>query len=209
MTMGEMASWFAAELRIPVQLTVVRMSGYRRTMWWDDTGLPWVTPSPSMTSLDGALIYPALVPFEGSNLSVGRGTDLPFQRIGAPWLDAKKVVDLLEEQGVNGVRFVAERFTPQKAGDAKFNGREIPGVRIVVVDRDRVQSARLGAALLWAVHKVAPDSLRLNARSVDLRLGASWAREALLRGDDPDEVIDRVQPDVIAFQRKVKPYLLY
>jgi len=209
MTMGELARWFAAELRIPVALTVVRMSGYRRTMWWDDTGLPWVTPSPSMTSLDGALIYPALVPLEGSNLSVGRGTDLPFQRIGAPWLDAKKVVELLEEQGVNGVRFVAERFTPQKAGDAKFNGREIPGVRFVVEDRDRVQVARLGAAVLWAVHKVAPDSLRLNARTVDLRLGASWAREALLRGGDPDEVIDRVQPDVIAFQRKVKPYLLY
>jgi uncharacterized protein YbbC (DUF1343 family) len=209
MTMGEMARWFAAELRIPVQLTVVQMGGYRRAMWWDQTGMPWTTPSPSMTSLASAIVYPALVPFEGSNLSVGRGTDLPFQRLGASWLDARKVVDLLEERGVNGVRFVAERFTPVRPGDAKFAGKEIPGVRIVVEDRDRVQVARLGAALLWAMAKAHPDSLKLTGRTVDLRLGQTWAREALVRGDDPDEVIDRVQPEIVAFQKRVKPYLLY
>jgi uncharacterized protein YbbC (DUF1343 family) len=209
MTNGEMARWFAAELRIPVQLTVVQMGGYRRTMWWDETGMPWTTPSPSMTSLNSAIVYPALVPFEGSNLSVGRGTDLPFQRIGASWLDAKKVAGLLEERGLSGVRFVAERFTPVRPGDAKFAGKEIPGVRIVVEQRDRVQVARVGTAILWAVHKVHPDSLKLTARTVDLRLGVAWAREALLRGDDPDEVIDRVQPEIVAFQRRVKPYLLY
>lgn len=209
MTMGEMARWFAGELRIPVQLTVVRMGGYRRTMWWDDTKLPWTNPSPSMTSLTSALVYPALVPFEGSNLSVGRGTDAPFQQFGAPWLDAKKVADLLEERGLPGVRFVAERFTPQRAGDSKFNGRTIPGVRVVVEQRERVQIARVGAAIMWAVAKAHPDSLRLTARTVDLRLGAGWAREALVRGDDPDEVIDRVQPEIVAFQRRIRPYLLY
>lgn len=209
MTNGEMARWFAAELKIPVQLTVVQMGGYRRTMWWDETGMPWTRPSPSMTSLNSAIVYPALVPFEGSNLSVGRGTDLPFQRIGASWLDAKKVVDLLEERGLSGVRFVAERFTPVRPGDAKFAGKEIPGVRIVVEQRDRVQVARVGTAILWAVHRAHPDSLKLTARTVDLRLGAAWAREALVRGDDPDEVIDRVQPDIVAFQKRVKPYLLY
>ncbi len=209
MTMGEMARWFAAELRIPVQLSVVRMGGYRRTMWWDDTGMPWTTPSPSMTSLTSAIVYPALVPFEGSNLSVGRGTDRPFQQLGASWLDARKVVELLEERGMPGVRFVADRFTPVRPGDAKFAGKEIPGVRVVVEQRDRVQIARVGAALLWAIKRVHPDSLRITDRTVDLRLGAGWAREALLRGDDPDEVIDRVQPDIVAFQRRVKPYLLY
>ncbi len=209
MTMGEMARWFAAELRIPVQLSVVAMSGYRRSMWWDDTGMPWTVPSPSMADLTSALIYPALVPFEGSNLSVGRGTAQPFQQLGAPWLDAKRVVDLLADRSVSGVRFEAVRFTPRKSGDAKFNDREIPGVRVVVEDRDRVQAARVGTALTWAIAKVHPDSLRLNARVFDERFGAAWGREALLRGDDPDEVIDRVQPEIVAFQRRIRPYLLY
>lgn len=209
MTMGEMARWFAAELKIPVELSVVRMSGYRRTMWWEDTAMPWVVPSPSMLTTTSALIYPALVPFEGSNLSVGRGTDLPFQQFGAPWLDAKAVADALEERGLGGVRFEAVRFTPVRPGDAKFAGREIPGVRIVVESRERVQSARIGAAVLWAVARSARDSLRLNNDTFDRRMGASWARVALLRGDDPDEVIDRVQPEIVAFQRRVKPFLLY
>jgi uncharacterized protein YbbC (DUF1343 family) len=209
MTNGELARWFAADLKIPVQLSVVRMSGYRRSMWWEETGLPWTVPSPSMATTASALLYPALVPFEGSNLSVGRGTSLPFQQFGASWLDARRVARELEERGLGGVRFEAVRFTPERPGDAKFAGREIPGVRIVIEDRERVQSARIGAALLWAIARAAPDSLKLNARSFDLRLGASWAREALLRGDDPDEVIDRVQPDLVAFQRRVRPYLLY
>lgn len=209
MTNGEMARWFAAEFRIPVQLTVVQMGGYRRTMWWDDTGLRWVNPSPSMTSITSALVYPALVPFEGSNLSVGRGTDLPFQRFGASWLDAKKVAGLLEERNLVGVHFVAERFTPVRPGDAKFAGKEIPGVRIVIDDRERVQIARVGAAVLWALARTHADSMKLNNRTVDLRLGSSAAREALVRGDDPDEVIDRVQPAVIDFQRRIRPYLLY
>ena len=209
MTMGEMARWFAAELHIPVELSVVRMSDYRRTMWWEDTGLPWTVPSPAMRSTASALLYPALVPFEGSNVSVGRGTDLPFQQFGASWLDARQVAAALEERGLGGVRFQAVRFTPVRPGDAKFAGREIPGVRIVVEARERVQSARIGAAILWAIAKSAPDSLRLNANTFDRRMGASSARVALLRGDDPDEVIDRVQPEIVAFQRRVRPYLLY
>ncbi len=209
MTMGEMARWFAAELHIPVELSVVQMSGYRRSMWWEDSGLPWTIPSPAMRTTESALLYPALVPFEGSNLSVGRGTDRPFQQVGASWLDAKQVAAALEERGLGGVRFEAVRFTPIQPGDAKFAGREIPGVRIVVEARARVQVARIGAALLWAIAKSAPDSLRLTASTFDRRMGAASARIALLRGDDPDEVIDRVQPEIVAFQRRVRPYLLY
>lgn len=209
MTMGELARFFAAELRIPVQLTVVPAAGWRRAMWWDETKLPWIVPSPAMVSLTSALVYPSLVAFESSNLSVGRGTDLPFQRFGAPWLDAPRVARLLEERGLNGVRFEAERFTPRQPTDGKFGGREIPGVRVVVEDRDRVQSGRLGAAILWAVAKVHRDSLRVTARGFDQRFGAPEAREALLAGDDPDGVIDRMLPAVVDFQRRVREHLLY
>ncbi len=209
LTNGELARWFADELKIPVQLTVVKMGGYRRSMWWDETGLAWVVPSPSMTSLTSALTYPTLVPFEGSNLSVGRGTPQPFQQFGASWMDAPRVAKRLEEYGLSGVKFEAVRVTPEKPGDAKFAGKNIPMVRIVVVDRDRMQVARVGAAILWALGREHADSMRINARTFDDRFGMPAAREALLRGDDPDEVIDRLQPSIVAFQRRVRPYLLY
>lgn len=209
MTMGELARFFAAELSIPVELKVVQMRGWRRSMWWEDTGLPWIVPSPAMVSPMSALVYPALVAFEGTNVSVGRGTSLPFQRFGAPWMDAAQVVELLEEQGLSGVRFVAERFTPESPTDHKYGGRTIPGVRIVVEERDRFQAGRVGAAVLWALAKSDPDSLRVTARTYDLRFGSSAAREALMRGDDPDEVIDRMQPAVVEFQRRVRSILLY
>ncbi|MCE2802065.1 MAG: DUF1343 domain-containing protein [Gemmatimonadetes bacterium] len=209
MTNGEMARWFAAELGIPVQLTVVPMQGWRRTMWWDETGLPWVVPSPAMATVTSALVYPALVPLEGTNVSVGRGTKAPFQRFGAPWMDAPRLATMLNELGFVGVRFEAERFTPRESPDRKFNDREIPGVKIVVTDRDRAPMGRVGAAVLWSLKKVHADSLRVTERTVDQRFGSMAARQALFAGTDPDEVIDAMQPAVAAFQRKVRPYLLY
>lgn len=209
MTNGEMARWFAAELGIPVRLTVVPMQGWRRTMWWDETGLPWVVPSPAMATVASALVYPALVPLEGTNVSVGRGTKAPFQRFGAPWMDAPRLASMLNELGFVGVRFEAERFTPRESPDRKFNDREIPGVKIVVTDRDRAPMGRVGAAVLWSLKKVHGDSLRATERTIDQRFGATAARQALFAGTDPDEVIDAMQPAVAAFQRKVRPYLLY
>jgi uncharacterized protein YbbC (DUF1343 family) len=209
MTMGELARFFAAELKIPVRLHVIPASGWRRTMWWDDTKLPWIVPSPAMVSLASATIYPSLVAFEGSNVSVGRGTDAPFQQFGAPWLDAPRVARLLEERAMPGVRFEAIRIRPQSPTDNKYGGREIPGVRIHLEERDRIQSGRLGAAILWAIHQTTPDSLRLTARTFDDRFGSPVAREALLRGEDPDGVIDRMLPEVVAFQRRVREYWLY
>jgi uncharacterized protein YbbC (DUF1343 family) len=209
MTMGELALLFAAELRIPVQLHVIPVSGWRRGQWWDETGLPWIVPSPAMVSLASATLYPSLVAFEGSNVSVGRGTSLPFQRFGAPWMDAEAVVDRLEVLRVGGVRFEAERFTPEAPMDGKFGGLAIPGVRIVIEDRDRIQSGRLGAAILAVLAETAGDSLRLNDRTFDLRFGSPAAREALLRGEDPDGVIDRSLAEVVEFQRRARPLLLY
>ena len=209
MTMGELARFYDAELGIGADLRVVPMTGWRRAMWFDETGLPWVRPSPSIHTLTSALIYPALVPLEGTNVSVGRGTDAGFQRFGAPWLDAPRVAAMLEERELPGVRFEAERFTPVDPGDRKYGGMEIPGVRIVVTDRDRVNVGRVGAAVLWALGRTAPDSLRVTPRSVDLRLGKASVREALLAGQDPDEVIDRTVPEVVAFTQRARRYFLY
>ena len=209
LTMGELARFYNDVLGIGATLHVIPVRNYAREMWFDETGLPWVRPSPNMPSLTSAVLYPGLVAFEGTNLSVGRGTPEAFQRVGAPWLDAAGVVELLRDRSFPGARFEAERFTPGNPTDEKYDGRTIPGIRIVVTDRDRVQPTRIGAALLWAIGRTTPDSLRVNARSFDDRFGSPSAREALLRGDDPEMVMDRTLPEVVAFRQRTRQYWLY
>ena len=209
MTMGEMALYYNDTLNIRADLRVVPAAGWRRSMWFDETGLPWVKPSPNLPSLASATIYPSLVPFEGSNLSVGRGTDLAFQQLGAPWLKARELTDLLNGRGLPGVRFEAVRFTPREPGDRKFGGQEIPGVRIVLENRERFHAGRVGASLLWALAQTNRDSLRVTPLTFDLRFGNPAAREALLAGEDPDSVVDRELPGVVAFERATRRYLLY
>jgi len=209
MTMGELAQLFNAKLLLGADLTVVPVRGWNRTQWFDQTGLPWVRPSPNMPSLASALLYPGLVAFEATNLSVGRGTDIAFQHLGAPWLKAREVVDLLADRLMPGVRFEVERFRPDGPTDGKYPGQELPGVRIVVTDRERANPLRIGAALLWAIARTSGDSLRIRDAAFDERLGATRVREALVRGDDPDTVLDRELPAAIAFREAVKPYLIY
>ena len=209
MTMGEMALLFNDRLKIGADLTVVPMEGWRRSAWYDETGLKWVRPSPNLPTLTSALIYPALVAFEATNVSVGRGTSDAFQHVGAPWLRAREIVDLLEDRGIPGVKFLAEHFTPSAPTDGKFGGQSIPGVKIVVTDRDRVNAARVGAALFWAIAQTSRDSLKIRDAAFDERFGAARVREALLRGEDPDSVLDRELPATIAFRESIKAYLLY
>lgn len=209
LTMGELARLFQAQLKMGTRLTVVPMRNWRRAMWFDQTDLPWVRPSPNMPNLITALFYPALVPFESSNVSVGRGTDQPFQRFGAPWLRADSVARLLEDLSLTGVRFKAERFTPDRPGDNKYGGRSIPGVRLELLDRERVQPARIGAAILWALARVHRDSLQIDASGFDRRMGSARMREALLGGADPDAVLDRMLPAVVAFEKDARRFHLY
>jgi uncharacterized protein YbbC (DUF1343 family) len=209
MTMGEMALLFNDRLHIGADLTVVPMEGWRRSTWYDETGLKWVRPSPNLPTITSALIYPALVAFEATNVSVGRGTPDSFQHVGAPWLKSREIVNMLQERGIPGVKFEAERFTPSAPTDGKYAGQSIPGVKIIVTDRDRVSAARVGAALVWAIAQTSRDSLRISDRAFDERFGAARVREALLRGEDPDTVLDRELPAMIAFRESIGAYLLY
>jgi uncharacterized protein YbbC (DUF1343 family) len=209
MTIGEMALFFNDVLGIKANLRVVPMRYWRRELWFDRTGLPWVKPSPNMPTLQSAMVYPALVAFEGSNLSVGRGTPTAFQLIGAPWLKSEAVVKLLKDREIRGVRFLAEQFTPVNSTDGKYSGQKINGIRILVTNRSSMQPSRVGAALLWAIAKTNPNDLKLDNRTFDLRFGKASVREALLRGEDPDAVIDREYREAYDFREKTRRYLLY
>jgi uncharacterized protein YbbC (DUF1343 family) len=209
LTMGEMARYFNAELRIGAKLHVVPAAGWRRAMWFDETGLPWVRPSPNLPTLASATVYPALVAFEATNVSVGRGTSDAFQRVGAPWLPADRAVALLQGRALPGVRFERSDFTPQGATDGKYSGRPLEGIRIVVTDRDRFSPGRTGAALLWAIHRAAPDSLVVRGPAFDERFGRPAMREAIMGGEDPDTVVSRDAAAVQAWWRHVAQYTLY
>jgi uncharacterized protein YbbC (DUF1343 family) len=209
MTMGELALYYNDVLGIHADLHVVPARGWRRDVWFDLTGLPWVKPSPNMPSLHSALLYPGLVAFEATNLSVGRGTEEAFQHVGAPWLNAAATVALLKDREIPGVRFFAETFTPRNPTDGKYAGQTIPGIRIMVIARNAVQSARVGATLLWAIRKTAGDKLTIDNRAFDLRFGSPSVREALLRGDDPDVLIDREYRSAYAFRERTHQYLIY
>lgn len=209
LTMGELARYFNAELKVGARLHVVPTAGWQRAMWFDETGLPWVQPSPNLPTLASATVYPALVAFEGSNLSVGRGTTDAFQAFGAPWLPANEVATALNARDLPGVRFERHDLAPRGAGDGKYSGQTIPGVRVVVTDRIRFSAGRTAAAILSAVRRAAPDSLVVRGAVFDERFGRPAMREAIMRGEDPDVVVSRDTAATSAWWRAVARYQLY
>ncbi len=209
LTIGEMALFYNEILNIKANLKVIPMKGWTRELWFDRTGLPWVKPSPNLPTLQSAILYPGLVPYEGSNLSVGRGTPNAFQIIGAPWLKVPETIALLKQRDLRGVRFIPEDFTPQAPGDNKYSGQRIHGIRMLITNRNSLQPSRVGAALLWAINKTSGADLKLNDRTFDLRMGSPRVRQALMKGEDPDAVIDREYRAAFDFREKTRRYWLY
>lgn len=209
MTMGELARFYNEELKIGADLHVMPARNWSREIWFDRTGLPFVPPSPNLRTFESEMLYTGLVPFEATNLSVGRGTPESFRRIGAPWMDAAKVLAFLKERPVNGVRFTVEDFTPRNPGDGKYNGQVVHGLRIEVTERSSLKTARLCAALLSAIHRANPSQLTIKETRFDRLFGSAAVRVAILSGEDPDAVIDRTYGPAYAFRDRVKEYLLY
>ena len=158
-------------------------------------------------SVDDLLIASALLSLEGTRLSLGRGTADPLVRIGAPWLDAKRVLDELADRPTPGVKFEAEHFTPHDPSDGKYDGQSIVGIRLRVIDRERVQTGRLALDLAWAVWRVHGDSLRLGGAAGAPGLGAALALVA--RGADPDSLVDSNMAELVAFQKRARAVLMY
>lgn len=209
LTVGETARFLNAEFGIGADLVVVPAEGWRRNVWYDRTDLPWTAPSPNMPDVESATHYPGTCLFEGTNLSVGRGTDRAFQQIGAPWLDHEELVRRLEAYDFPGVRFEAVTFTPRNPGDGQYPDQEVRGVRFVTTDRERYDPAVAGVAAVVEVQRLHPDRLTFRERHFDRLAGTSRVREQVLAGASVQEITAGWADQVAAFRARVAPYLLY
>ncbi|HVC46350.1 MAG TPA: exo-beta-N-acetylmuramidase NamZ domain-containing protein [Terracidiphilus sp.] len=204
MTLGELARMFNAERRIGAQLTVVPMQGWMRGDWFDSTGRLWVNPSPNMRSLTEAALYPGIGMIEGSNISVGRGTDTPFELVGAPWIDPVLLADALNERQIEGVRFVPTRFTPHSS---VYAGQSCGGVSIVVTYRESIDAPELGLEIAAALYRLYPHDYKLDATDGLVRNKATL--DALRAGEDPRRIEEDWQDAITHFQSVRAKYLLY
>jgi uncharacterized protein YbbC (DUF1343 family) len=208
MTAGELARLYVGEFGIGVELTVVPADGWRRNMTIEDTALPWVAPSPNMPSQESALAYPGTCLFEGTPVSVGRGTDRAFQWIGAPWLDGEALAAALNGYGLAGVEFEAVTFTPTNAGDRKFEGEQVQGVRLVPSTTD-YDAPRAGVAMLVETFKASGGNWSWGERHFDRLAGTKALREGIIAGLGLDELTADWNTQIAAFEALRSPYLIY
>ena len=204
MTIGELARLFVAERKIDAALTVVPMSGYRRELWYDETGLPWVDPSPNLRSVTAAALYPGVALLEATNVSVGRGTDAPFERVGAPWLDSGLLARTLRARKIAGVLFVPETFVPKNGPYANESCR---GVRIDLVDRKALQPVRLGLEIATALRDLFPKAWDRSRFGTLLANAAALAR--FERGESAEAILAGGSAERMEFERRRAAYLLY
>jgi len=193
---------------VRAEVTVVPMAGYRRAMWWEETGLPWVHPSPNLRDMDATILYTGTVLFEGTSLSEGRGTDRPFRLVGAPWLtDAGAIARELNARNLPGVRFdsTSRAVAP---GTEKFGGQTIPMVEVAVTDRDRVRPVTVGVHLLRAIYARHPNEWKWRAQHLDRLAGTAELRPAVESGR-LDALLAKWEGEAREFERKREPYLLY
>ncbi|MGP4073281.1 exo-beta-N-acetylmuramidase NamZ family protein [Piscibacillus sp. B03] len=212
MTVGELAHLFNEEFEIGADLTVVEMNGWKRNMYYEDTGLEFVLPSPNMPTNDTALVYPGAALIEGTNVSEARGTTKPFQLIGAPFIDADELATHLNEQNIPGVTFRAASFTPmfsKHAGDLSH------GVEIHVTHKQSFAPVKTGLHIVKAIHDLYPEDFQFRAENsagisfFDNLIGNDWVREAIENGQSVGEIEAQWQDDLDEFMDVREEYLLY
>ncbi|MBI5579462.1 MAG: DUF1343 domain-containing protein [Deltaproteobacteria bacterium] len=204
MTIGELALMFNGETRMGVRLKVIPMQGYRRDMWFDETGLGWVNPSPNLRSLGQAILYPGVALSEASNVSVGRGTDTPFELLGAPWISADELAQHLRDRQIPGVELEPAAFVPN-AGI--FAGQPCNGLQIVLKDRGSLDSVGLGVEILCALQRLYPGVFQLDP-ALHL-VGSRTVLRAIKEGKDPQSIAATWQTPLDEFRRLRATYLLY
>jgi uncharacterized protein YbbC (DUF1343 family) len=207
MTMGELALLFNDKfLAKKAKLTVVPMEGWKRTAWFDQTGLPWVLPSPNMPTLATAIVYPGQVAFEGTNVSEGRGTTRPFELFGAPWIDGHGLAAKLNGLALPGVAFREAWFTPTFS---KYQGQLCGGCQIYVTDRSAYRSFETSLHIIAAIRGLYPNKFEFHKDYFDKVMGTVKVRQALEARTPVRAIVDGLRPELSAFLELRKPYLLY
>jgi uncharacterized protein YbbC (DUF1343 family) len=202
--MGELARLFNAERKIGADLTVVAMKNWRRDAWFDETSLGWISPSPNMRNLHAATLYPGIGAIESTNLSVGRGTDTPFEHIGAPWIDGVRLAEALNARQIPGIRFYPVRFTPTAS---KFANEECGGVFMVITDRNALRPVRVGVEIAAALVTLFPGKLEIDAAR---RLfGSAASLERIKAADDPAAIASSWSGAEARWRLLRAKYLLY
>jgi uncharacterized protein YbbC (DUF1343 family)/CubicO group peptidase (beta-lactamase class C family) len=204
MTMGELAKMFNAERNINAKLTVVPMEGWQRGDWFDSTGLAWVNPSPNLRSLTEGTLYPGVGLIEGTNVSVGRGTDTPFELVGAPWMNGRELAAYLNGRGIAGVRFVPVTFTPTAA---VYSGQKCEGVNLVLTERNALDGPELGIELATALQRLYPANFKIG-RITQLLVNQA-AFDGLMGGEDPRRIAQDWQEELEKFEVVRQKYLIY
>jgi uncharacterized protein YbbC (DUF1343 family)/CubicO group peptidase (beta-lactamase class C family) len=204
MTLGELARLFNGENRIGADLTVVAAKNWMRDQWFDSTGLPWVNPSPNMRNLIQATLYPGIGAIEGSNVSVGRGTDTPFEQIGAPWIDGVALSDALNARNLPGIRFYPVRFTPSSS---KYANDSCGGVFMVVTDRLAIHPVRVGLEIAAMLHKL--YSVKYQLEMTERLFGLKEGTARILAGEDPSAVAGSWAAGEARWRLMRNKYLLY
>lgn len=209
-TMLNEAGWIAGGKK--ANLKVIKMENYQRSMWYDQTGLLWQKPSPNLPYMTSVEVYPGTVLIEATNVSEGRGTERPFEYIGAPFIDGEKLANFLNEQHIDGVRFEAIDFKPKSlpwATSPKYDGKVCHGVKIVINDRNSFKPVEMGIYLLWALKELYSDSLKIRSLALDRLSGTPAIRQMLYEGKHPRDIISSWQKSTQEFSRFREKFLLY
>jgi uncharacterized protein YbbC (DUF1343 family)/CubicO group peptidase (beta-lactamase class C family) len=204
LTIGELAQLFNKQRSIGADLRVIKMEGWRRSMWFDETNQTWINPSPNMRSLTEATLYPGIGLLETTNVSVGRGTDTPFEIVGAPWIQSDKFADYLNQRGIPGVRFVPLRFTPKAS---VFKDEACGGVNVVITDRGEFRALLTGIEIAVALRQLYPNDWKVDSY---LRLVVNAnTLERVKRGEEPREIVGSWNAQLEGFRKARSEILLY
>ena len=207
MTMGELAELFNGEKHLGAQLTVVKMTGWNRADWYDDTGLLWVNPSPNIRSLTQQMVYTGIGLIEGTNVNVKGPVEPPFVRFGAPWIVASQLAAYLNARKIPGVSFMAISYTPSGVEPYPYRGKRVEGVEIIVNDRNALDAPELGIEAASALWKLYPNSFQVD--KVDRLLVNHRVLDQIKAGEDPRRIAAGWQSELEGFKKVREKYLLY
>ena len=207
LTPGERARYLTGAKALTAEILVVPMKGYRRSMWWDDTRLEWIKPSPNIRDPETALLYPGLSFFESTNVSEGRGTDAPLKQVGAKWLtDASEITHIMNAKGLSGVEFTT--ISRRVARGEKFGGQTIPMIRVRITDRDKIRSVDVAAHLLREIYIRHPRQFQWREHGIE-RLSGSPALRAAIEHGGIEQLLARWHDESTRFRDAAAPYNLY